>query len=73
MMKLKIFKPQEPDLIMGDGKKYIILEKSRSFGWDIARETRYGLPLDEIKQVHAYQIKYRDISPKNLLIVPVEG
>ncbi|CAM3863901.1 hypothetical protein AVEN109717_07880 [Avibacterium endocarditidis] len=25
-MKLSIFKPQEPDLIMGDGKKYIILE-----------------------------------------------
>ncbi|AZI14543.1 hypothetical protein [Avibacterium paragallinarum] len=52
--------------------KYILLEYSKSSGWDIVRETRYGLPLDEIKQVHAYQIKYRDISPKNLLIVPVE-
>ncbi|PJG82602.1 hypothetical protein [Caviibacterium pharyngocola] len=71
-MNLKVFKPKEPELMTDEGKKYLLLEKSRSFGWDIVRETRYGLPLDEIKQIHAYQIKYRDISPKNLLIVPVE-
>ncbi|MCW9733707.1 hypothetical protein ACLSZ3_04685 [Avibacterium gallinarum] len=71
-MNLKIFKPKEPELIIDEGKKYILLEHSKTFGWDIVRETRYGLPLDEIKQVYAYQIKYRDINPKNLLIVPVE-
>lgn len=54
-----------------NGKKYVVLECQFRREWDVIRESRLGVTEGEALEIVQYWLKYKDVTPKQLMIVEV--